>query len=109
MTNPLLRTLVSEMVENYLEESAKLTNGEATKIGKEAKKMAEKTRKKGGPLSDEDANYLEMFASDAFSRDTKRMTRTMNGGETENREQVFDVVSKVIGKDRARDLAAGRY
>ncbi len=104
-----IKEVIQEMVESYLVESAKLTNGEALKIGKEAKKMAEKVRKGGGPLADNDASYLEMFASDAFSRNVKMITRTMNGGETENREQVFAVVSKVIGKERAQHLARGNY
>ena len=109
MSNGRMKTVISEMIENYLNESAKLTNGEAMKIGKLAKKEAEKIRKRGGPLAENDANYMEMFASDAFSRDLKSITRTMNGGETENREQVFGVVSKVIGKERAQSLAKGKY
>jgi hypothetical protein len=107
-----IKSIIQEMIESRLSEAAegtKLTNGEALKIGKEAKKMAEKVRKGGGPLADKDASYLEMFASDAFSRNLKLISRTMNGGETENREQVFQVVSKVIGKDRAHLLSRGKF
>jgi hypothetical protein len=104
-----LKSLISEMVETYLNESAALTNGEALKIGKEAKKMAEKVRKKGGSLADKDASYLEMFATYAFARNLKAITMSMNGGDTENREQVFAVVSKVIGKERTQKLSRGEY
>lgn len=107
-----IKSMIQEMIQTRLSEStegAKLTNGEALKIGKEAKKMAAKVRKGGGPLADKDATYLEMFASDAFSRNPKLISRTMNGGETENREQVFQVVSKVIGKDRAQMLSRGKF
>lgn len=109
MSENNLNEMIKMSIETYLEESAKLTNGEATKIGKLAKKEAEKIKKRGGPLADEDANYLEMFASDAFSRNLKRITNTMNGGETENREDVFSIVSKVIGKERAASLSKGEY
>jgi hypothetical protein len=104
-----LKTIISEMVDVYLNESAKLTNGESLKIGKEAKKMAEKIKKGGGSLADSDASYLENFASLAFNRDLKMMTRQMDGGETANREDVFEVVSKIIGKDRAQHLSRGKY
>lgn len=103
------KVLISQRINEQLNESASLTNGEALKIGKLAKKEAEKIRKRGDKLAEDDATYMELFASDAFSRNLKRITRTMNGGETENREDVFAVVSSVIGKDRARDLAAGKY
>lgn len=104
-----MKEFINEMVELYLSESASVTNGEALKMGKEAKKMAEKVRKGGGPLADDDASYLENFASYAFKRDPKMMSKYMDGGETENREQVFSVVSKVIGKERAQHLARGKY
>lgn len=108
MSKSALKSLVSEMVESYLEEASNLTNGEAMKIGKLAKKEAEKIRKGGGPLADQDADYMDMFASDAFSRNLRRISRTMNGGETDNREDVYAVVSKVIGKERANELSKGK-
>lgn len=107
-----IKSMIQEMIESRLSEAtegAKLTNGEALKIGKEARKMAKKVRKDGGPLAEKDATYLENFASDAFGLRLKDIWRTMNGGETENREQVFQVVSKVIGKDRAHLLSRGKF
>lgn len=104
-----MKTAINEAIITKLDEAAKLTNGEANKIGKAAEKEAAKVRKAGGPLADNDATYLENFAKDAFSRSVKRISRTMNGGETDNREEVFKVVSSVIGKERAADLAKGEY
>lgn len=104
-----IKLIIEQNISDYISEAAKLTNGEANKIGKLAKKEAVKIRKGSGPLSDKDADYMEMFASDVFSRNLKTITRTMNSGETENREQVFSVVSKVIGKERANHLAKGDY
>jgi hypothetical protein len=99
------------MIQQKLSESegANLTNDEALKIGKVAQKKAEQIRKKGGSLADNDASYLDWFADSSFSRNLKKMTRVMNGGETDNREQIFKIVSDVIGKERAQLIARGKY
>lgn len=102
-----LKTLISEMFKEKLNESAKITNNEALKIGSLAEKEAAKIRKEGGPLADEDAEYMENLADYSFKRDFKRMSKTMNKGETENRETAFEIVSSVIGKERATALAKG--
>lgn len=115
-----IKTIIQEMIESRLSEEsekARVTNGEALKIGREAKKMAKQTRDRGQKVKDpdvqrlaeKDANYLEDFASYAFKRDLKMMNRLMNGGETDNREDVFKATSKVIGKERAHLLSRGKY
>jgi hypothetical protein len=104
-----ISSILREMVEAQLNEAAALTNGEALKIGKAAKKEAEKIRKAGGKLADDDAGRMEMLASAAFARNPSDIRRRMDAGDTENREQMFKVVASVIGKERAQDLAAGRY
>lgn len=107
------KQLINEMIDISLNESdgAKVTNGELSKIGKVAKKAAVdmKKGKYQGSLLDDDVAYMEAFAKDAFSRNLKNVTKRMNSGETENREDVFKVVSSVIGKDRAQLLANGKY
>jgi hypothetical protein len=103
-----LRERIIDSIREHLSESASLTNGEALKIGKKAKAEAEKIRKRGGPLAANDADYLDGLASDAFARDLKAMVMTMNGGETDNREDAFRVVASVIGKDRAQALSRHR-
>lgn len=105
-----ISSILREMIETRLAEAAAITNGEAMKIGKLAKKEAEKVRKAGGKLAGDDAGHLENLASAAFSRKVDVIRRMMNdSGDTENREHAFKIVSAVIGKDRAQALSRGNF
>jgi hypothetical protein len=104
-----ISSIMREMIERRLSESTKLTAGEAQKIAKLAKKKAEQIRKIGGSLADTDATRLELLADAFLSRKLHVISSYMNSGETENREQAFEVVSAVIGKDRAAALSKGNY
>lgn len=104
-----ISAILREMIETRLSESASLTNGEALKIGKLAKKKAEQIRKTGGSLADKDAARLDLLADAFFSRKLSVIRNAMGSGDTENREQAFEVVSAVIGKERAQALSSGKF
>jgi hypothetical protein len=102
--------IIREMIEARISESAAITNNEALKIGKLAKKEAENIRKVGGKLSEMDSAHLDNLAKFAFDRNVKLIRSSMTErGETDNREDSFRIVAAVIGKDRATALVKGNY
>lgn len=102
----LKEQILKEFV-SKLTESAKITNAELLKIVKETKKEADKIRKLKTNLSKEDAAFLDTFVSYASTRDLKKMSAHMDRGETENREDLFRIVSSIIGKERATHFYKG--
>ena len=86
-----ISAILREMIETRLSESASLTNGEALKIGKLAKKKAEQIRKTGGSLADKDATRLELLADAIYEAWMKGMS-----GEEAFEKKSNEIISNLV-------------
>ena len=104
----LNKNIVTEMIARKLDEAnspSTLSPAELQQIARRAKQMAQETRRRGGSLAGQDADYLEQLSLDASNNNIKGVRRSLSGGETDNREDAFAVIANVIGKQRARIFA----
>ena len=83
-----------------------ITNGDVNKILRKTVQMIKKLRKSSLKADQQDADYLEYSFKPALNaRKLKDIASAMSGGETETRDEMFKIVSSVVGKDQAQALA----
>lgn len=104
-----MKKYILEAAKAYLSEGVKFTSKELRLMSKKAKEAANKTRKMAGPLSDDDAEYLEDFSAAANTGNLKRMNQLLHRGETDNREDVYRVIADVVGKEKASEFEREKH
>lgn len=96
----------SQHCKTLSESKFNITNGEIIKIMRATKAEIAKLRKSKMKADQYDADHLEYSFMPALNTyNPSRIASSMSGGETETRETMFRIVSKVVGRDKASALS----